>query len=52
MSVKCLTCKKYVWNPGMWSCKNGKYLASIMDTIISDEIIDVKETSFDKKNNL
>ena len=23
-----------------------------MDTIISDEIIDVKETSFNKKNNL
>ena len=33
----------------MWSCKNGKYLASIMDEIMSDEIMDVKETSFNKK---
>ena len=33
----------------MWSCKNGKYLASIMDEIMSDELIDVKETSFNKK---
>ena len=33
------------------NCENGKYLTSIMDdsTIIFDEIIDVKETNFNKK---
>ena len=33
------------------NCENGKYLASIMDdsTIIFVEIIDLKETNFNKK---
>ena len=31
------------------NCENGKYLASIMDEIICDEIIDVEETNFNKK---
>ena len=44
--------KNYVWNLSTCNCENGKYLASIMDdsTIICDEIIDVKETNFNKKN--
>ena len=29
--------------------KDGKYLTSIMDKIICDEIVDVKEMSFNKK---
>ena len=34
--------KGYVWNPSTCSCKNGKYLASIMDdsTTICDEVIE------------
>ena len=33
--------KNYVWNPATCICKNGKYLASIMDDsgIIFDEVI-------------
>ena len=42
--------KDYVWNPATCNCENGKYLASIMDKIICDEIIDVKETNFNEKN--
>ena len=44
--------KNYVWNLSTCNCENGKYLASIMDdsAIICDEIIDVKETNFNKKN--
>ena len=44
--------KDYVWNPATCNCKNGKYLASIMDDsgIIFDEIIDVKEINFNEKN--
>ena len=30
--------------------ENGEYLASIMDQIICDQIMDVKETNFDKKS--
>ena len=30
--------------------KNGKYLTSIMDKIICDEIVDVKEMHFNKEN--
>ena len=43
--------KNYVWNLSTCNCENGKYLASIMDdsAIICDEIIDVKETNFNKK---
>ena len=35
-------CKKdYIWNPATFSCKNGKYLASIIDdsVITCDEVI-------------
>ena len=34
--------KNYVWNPATCSCKNGKYLASIIDdsVIRCDKIID------------
>ena len=32
------------------NCENEKYLASIVDRIISDEVIDVKEMSFDESN--
>ena len=35
--------KGYVWNPTTSNCENRKYLASIMDKIICDEIIDVKK---------
>ena len=38
--------KDYVWNPATCSCEK----ASIMDKIICDEIIDVKETNFNEKN--
>ena len=45
--------KDYVWNPSTCNCENGKYLASIMDEIICDETIYVKETNFnEKKYNL
>ena len=39
--------KDYISNPATCSCKNGKYLESIINNsvIISDEIIDAKETS-------
>ena len=56
-------CKKrcvcHVWNPATCSCKNGKYLASIMDdsAIICDEVIksydeEIKTipTNFNEKN--
>ena len=44
--------KYYVWNLSTCSCENGKYLANIMDDskITFYEIIDVKETNFNKKN--
>ena len=34
--------KNYIWNPSTYSCKNGKYLASIMNDsgITCDKIID------------
>ena len=34
--------KDYIWNPGVCSCKSGKYSASIIDdlVIMCDEIID------------
>ena len=41
--------KDYVWNPATCICENGKYLASIMDKIICDEIMDVKETNFNER---
>ena len=32
--------KDYIWNPAIYSCENGKYLASITDdsVIMCDEI--------------
>ena len=44
-------CEKDIWNPATWNCENGKYLASIMDKTVCDEIIDVKETNFNEKHN-
>ena len=41
--------KDYSGYPTTFTCENGIYLASIMNKIICDEVIDVKETSFDKK---
>ena len=36
--------KKYIWNPTTCNCKNGKYLASIMDgsLIMCDEVIVIR----------
>ena len=38
--------KDYIWNPATCSCKNGKYLASIIDdsVITCDEIINTTKT--------
>ena len=38
--------KDYIWNPATYSCKNGRYLASITDdsVIMCDEIIDAEKT--------
>ena len=44
--------KGYVWNLAACSCENGKYLATIMDKIIYDEIIYVKEMNLNKKIEL
>ena len=41
--------KDYVWNPATCNCENGKYLASIMDGIICDEMLDVEEINVNKK---
>ena len=50
MSVKNSVCEKnYAWNLATFNCENGKYVASITDEIICDEIIDVEETNFNKK---
>ena len=39
--------KKYIWSPATCSCKNCKYLASIIDDsfIMCDEIIDAEAKS-------
>ena len=42
--------RDYVYNPTTFNCENGKYFASIMDKIICDKIIDIKETNFNEKN--
>ena len=44
--------KTYIWNPSAYSCKNGKYLASIIDdsVITCDEVIDVKGRKTIPKN--
>ena len=41
--------KEYLWNPSTCICENGKYLASGMDKIICDEIINTEETNFNDK---
>ena len=45
--------KDYVQNPATCSCKNGKYLASVMDVsvIMCDEVIESynEETNFNEK---
>ena len=49
-------CKKdYIWNPATCSCKNGKYLASIIDdfVITCDQIIEETKAipiNFNEKN--
>ena len=49
--IKHRICEKdYIWNPTTCNCENQKYLASIVDKIICDEIIDVKETNFNEKS--
>ena len=42
--------KYYVWNPAIFNYENVKYLVSIVDKIICDEIIDIKEMNFNEKN--
>ena len=43
--------KDYVWNPAKRGCKNGRYLASIMDSaFICDNVIDADANSNDKTN--
>ena len=48
--------KDYIWNPPTCSCKNGKYLASIIDNlvIIFNEITDAEtktnQTNFNEEN--
>ena len=39
---QCMCKKDYIWNPGIYSCENGKYLASpVEDSVITcDEIIE------------
>ena len=41
--------KERVLNSATCNCENGKSLVSIMDRVVCDEIIDVKETNFDEK---
>ena len=42
--------KDYIWNPATWSCKNGKYLASIVDDSVMtcDKIIEAEETKIEQ----
>ena len=44
--------KDYVWNSATCNCKNGKYLASIMDdsVITCDEIIELYEEDMEAKS--
>ena len=43
--------KDYIWNPVTCNCKNGKYLASIIDNsvITCDEIINAEAKSYNEK---
>ena len=51
-------CKKdYIWNPATYSCKNGKYLESIIEDLVitCDEIIEETKTvrrNFNEKNEI
>ena len=44
-------CEKDVWNPATCICKNGKYLANIIDVsvITCDEIINAEAKSYDEE---
>ena len=41
--------KDYIWNPATCSCENLKYLATIIDVITCDEVIDVEAKLNDKE---
>ena len=45
--------KGHIWNPATCSCKNGKYLASIIDdsVITCDEVINAEAKSYDEETN-
>ena len=45
--------KNYIQNPDTYSCKDGKYLASIIDdSVIScDEIIDAEDKSYNEETS-
>ena len=47
----CLCKKDFIWNPATCSCKNGKYLASIIDDSVIPcyEIIDAEAKSYDEE---
>ena len=44
--------QEYIWNTAVFSCENGKYLASIIDysAITCDEIMKTEETKAIPKN--
>ena len=45
--------KNYIWNPPPCSCKNGKYLASIIDdSVITCDEITEKTKNMSKNFNL
>ena len=51
----CVCKKDYIWNPATYSCKNGKYLESIIEDLVitCDEIIEETKTvrrNFNEKN--
>ena len=52
VTIKNICDKDYIWNPAKCSCKNGKYLASIMDdsAMTCDEIIDADAEAKSNKN--
>ena len=46
-------CEKYfIWNPATYTCKNGKYVASIIDdsVLTCEEMKEAKETKTILKN--
>ena len=50
-SIKHICEKDYIWNAATGNCKNGKYLASIInDSVITcDEIIDAEATPYEEE---